>query len=137
VTGDVVFPVLGATLFGLGFAALVGRRHLLWRIIAVNIMASGVSVLLLTLSSGNALSGRASPGPALAGAAAGPDPVPQAMVLTGIVVMVAATGLALALAVRIAAAAPGPGPGRNAPAADADAGRDTTSPTDSEAARDA
>jgi multicomponent Na+:H+ antiporter subunit C len=89
VSGDVVFPVLGAAIFGLGFAALVGRRHLLWRIIAVNVMASGVSVLLLTLP------GRG---------ADGPDPVPQAMVLTGIVVMVAATGLALALAVRVVAA---------------------------------
>jgi multicomponent Na+:H+ antiporter subunit C len=124
-TGDVIFPVLGATLFGLGFAALVGRRHLLWRIIAVNVMASGVSVLLLTLPSGSALAGTALPGPALAGTAAGPDPVPQAMVLTGIVVMVAATGLALALAVRIAAAS-----------ADPDAGRDAAASADPAAARD-
>jgi multicomponent Na+:H+ antiporter subunit C len=85
---DVIFPMLGAVLFGLGFAALVGRRHLLWKIIAVNIMASGVSLLLLTLP---------------ARTADGADPVPQAMVLTGIVVMVAATALALALAVRLAA----------------------------------
>lgn len=86
-TGDMVFPILGVFLFGLGFAAFVGRRHLLWRIIAVNIMGSGVSVLLLTL-------------PASVDGVV--DPVPQAMVLTGIVVMVAATALALALAVRLA-----------------------------------
>lgn len=81
-----VFPLLGAALFGLGFAAVVGRRHMLVKIIALNVMASGVSLLLITL-----------PAPA-AGAA---DAVPQAMVLTGIVVMVAATALALALAVRM------------------------------------
>jgi multicomponent Na+:H+ antiporter subunit C len=75
-------------LFGIGFAALVTRSHLLWRIIALNVMASGVSLLLLTL-----------PRPRRRRA----DPVPQAMVLTGIVVMVAATALALALAVRLAA----------------------------------
>jgi multicomponent Na+:H+ antiporter subunit C len=87
----VIFPALGAALFGLGFAAAIGRRHLLWKIIALNIMASGVSLLLLTL-------------PARTAGAA--DPVPQAMVLTGIVVMVAATALALALAVRLAATRP-------------------------------
>jgi multicomponent Na+:H+ antiporter subunit C len=88
---DVTFPVLGALLFGAGFAAFAGRRHLLWRIIAVNIMASGVSLLLLTLPA--RIDGRA-------------DPLPQAMVLTGIVVMVAATALALALAVRLAGMPP-------------------------------
>jgi multicomponent Na+:H+ antiporter subunit C len=84
---DIVFPALGATLFGIGFAAFIGRRHLLWKIIAVNVMGSGVSLLLLTL-------------PARVDGIV--DPVPQAMVLTGIVVMVAATALALALAVRLA-----------------------------------
>jgi multicomponent Na+:H+ antiporter subunit C len=86
-SGDVVFPILGVALFALGFAAFIGRRHLLWKIIALNITASGVSILLLTL-------------PARTDGAV--DPVPQAMVLTGIVVMVAATALALALAVRLA-----------------------------------
>jgi multicomponent Na+:H+ antiporter subunit C len=86
---DLVFPLLGAALFGLGFAGVVGRRHVLWKIIAINIMATGVSLLLLTLPQHDAR---------------GTDPVPQAMVLTGIVVMVAATALALGLAVRMAAA---------------------------------
>jgi multicomponent Na+:H+ antiporter subunit C len=83
----VTYSLLGAFLFAVGFAAFVGRSHLLWRIIAVNVMGSGVSLLLLTMP--------ASPPGAV-------DPVPQAMVLTGIVVMVAATALALALAVRLA-----------------------------------
>jgi multicomponent Na+:H+ antiporter subunit C len=89
--GDVVFPTLGALLLALGLAAFIGRRHLLWKIIAVNIMGSGVSILLLTLPA--RVEGRV-------------DPVPEAMVLTGIVVMVAATALALALAVRLAGLPP-------------------------------
>jgi multicomponent Na+:H+ antiporter subunit C len=86
---SLLFPFLGAALFGIGFAAATARLHVLRRIIAVNVMASGASLLLLTLP--DRVAGRT-------------DPVPQAMVLTGIVVMVAATALALALAVRVAAA---------------------------------
>jgi multicomponent Na+:H+ antiporter subunit C len=85
--GDIVFPSLGAFLFALGLAAFIGRRHPLWKVMALNITASGVSVLLLTL-----------PAPAYGRV----DPVSQAMVLTGIVIMVAATALALALIVRLA-----------------------------------
>jgi multicomponent Na+:H+ antiporter subunit C len=84
----ILYPFLGAALVGAGFAAFVGRRHVLWRIIALNVVGSGVFLLLLTVPAG------------VGGAA---DPVPQAMVLTGIVVTVAATALALALAVRLAA----------------------------------
>jgi multicomponent Na+:H+ antiporter subunit C len=90
-----VFELLGAALVGIGFGAFVGRRHLLWKIIALNVLGSGVFVLLLAM-------------PSTPGAPA--DPVPQAMVLTGIVVTVAATALALALAVRIAATAQPPTP---------------------------
>jgi multicomponent Na+:H+ antiporter subunit C len=83
-----LFQLLGAALVGAGFGAFVGRRHLLWRIIGVNVLGSGVFLLLLTV-------------PARVGGTA--DAVPQAMVLTGIVVTVAATALALALSVRLAA----------------------------------
>lgn len=84
---DPVFTVLGGALVAAGFAAFVGRRHPLWKVLALNVLGSGVFLLLLTLS---------------ARADGGIDPVPQAMVLTGIVVTVAATALALGLAVRIA-----------------------------------
>ncbi|HSJ06488.1 MAG TPA: NADH-quinone oxidoreductase subunit K [Longimicrobiales bacterium] len=84
----ILFQLLGAALAGAGFGAFVGRRHLLWRIIGVNVLGSGVFLLLLTVPAG------------VGGTA---DAVPQAMVLTGIVVTVAATALALALAVRLAA----------------------------------
>ena len=80
----------GAALFVIGFSGLLTRRHLLRRILALNVMAVGVFWIFV----------------ALAARAAGkiPDPVPHAMVLTGIVVSVCATGLALALADRVQAA---------------------------------
>jgi multicomponent Na+:H+ antiporter subunit C len=85
------------TLFGLGAAALVGiglyglivLPHPLRKIIAFNVMGSGVFVLFGAL--------------ARRGAAAGlhADPVPQALLITAIVVAFAASALAVALIVRV------------------------------------
>ncbi len=80
----------GAALFAIGFYSLVVQTHLLRRIMALNVMGSGVFLVFLTLAARTA------------GSVA--DPVPHAMVLTGIVVAVCATGLALALADRVQAA---------------------------------
>jgi multicomponent Na+:H+ antiporter subunit C len=82
-----LYLLAGAALFSIGFYSLLVQAHLLRRIMAVNVMGSGVFLVYL----------------ALAAQTAGviPDPVPQAMVLTGIVVSVCATGLALALADRV------------------------------------
>jgi multicomponent Na+:H+ antiporter subunit C len=86
---------VGIALVVIGLYALIVHAHLLRKVLALNIMSSGVFLVFIGLS-------RHAPAPA---AAAGPgpfaDPVPQAMVLTGIVVAVAATGLALALIVRL------------------------------------
>lgn len=78
-----LFSGTGVLLFAMGLVALLGPGHLLRKILAANIMGSGVFLLLV------ALAGRI-PGP-------DPDPVPLAMVLTGIVVTVSATALALTL----------------------------------------
>ena len=85
------------TLFGLGAAALVGiglyglivLPHPLRKIIAFNVMGSGVFVLFGAL--------------ARRGAAAGltADPVPQALLITAIVVAFAASALTVALIVRL------------------------------------
>lgn len=83
-----IFLLTGALLFVLGLHALIARRHLLIRILALNIMGSGIFMILLA----NAARGA---GP--------PDPVPHALVLTGIVVAVSATALALALMLRVRA----------------------------------
>jgi multicomponent Na+:H+ antiporter subunit C len=85
-----IYLLAGAALFAIGFYSLLVQAHLLRRIIALNVMGSGVFLVYIAL-------GAQTPGLI-------PDPVPQAMVLTGIVVSVCATGLALALADRVQAA---------------------------------
>jgi multicomponent Na+:H+ antiporter subunit C len=83
-----LYTATGAVLFLVGLWGAVARAHLLWKVLAFNIMGSGVFLVLL-----------AAP-PRLDPARA--DPVPQAMVLTGIVVAVAATSVALGIALRVA-----------------------------------
>lgn len=77
---------------GIGVAAvalygLFTCEHLVSKIIAANLVGSGVFLVLV------ATARRAPSSP--------PDPVPHALVLTGIVVSVSATALALALARRL------------------------------------
>jgi multicomponent Na+:H+ antiporter subunit C len=88
-----LYLLAGAALFAIGFHALIAHAHLLRRIMALNVMGSGVFVILIALSA-------QTPGTV-------PDPVPHAMVLTGIVVSVCATGLGLALADRLQATGEG------------------------------
>ena len=85
-----IYLLAGVALFAIGFYSLLVQAHLLRRIMALNVMGSGVFLVYLAL------------GAQTVGVI--PDPVPQAMVLTGIVVSVCATGLALALADRVQAA---------------------------------
>jgi multicomponent Na+:H+ antiporter subunit C len=101
-----LFMLAGAALFAIGFYSLLAQSHLLRRILALNVMGSGVFLIFIAL-------GADTPG-------AIPDPVPHAMVLTGIVVSVCATGLALALADRVPAAGD--------PSESDDAGEAITSP---------
>jgi len=82
-----LYTIIGAGLFTLGLYGLIIHRHLLRKILAINIMGSGVFLVLVALAARH--QGTA------------PDPVPQAMVITGIVVAVSATALALALVLRI------------------------------------
>jgi len=85
-----LFALSGAALFLIGLHGLFACPHLLRKILAANVMGSGVFLVF------NAMARRAPAG--------GPDPVPQAMVLTGVVVAVSATALALALACRLSEA---------------------------------
>ena len=95
-----IYALAGVALFAIGFYSLLVQAHLLRRIMALNVMGSGVFLAYIAL-------GAQTPGPI-------PDPVPHAMVLTGIVVSVCATGLALALADRVQAAAGEAEPGEDA-----------------------
>jgi len=89
VNSTFLYALLGVGLFTLGLYALIVHAHLLRKILAINVMGSGVFLVLV------ALGGR-TPG-------AAPDPVPHAMVITGIVVAISATALALALMLRVQA----------------------------------
>lgn len=84
-----MFSLVGVGLFALGLYALIIHAHLLRKILALNIMGSGVFMLLVALAkrSGDMV-----------------DPVPHAMVITGIVVAVSATALALTLMLKLNAA---------------------------------
>lgn len=87
-TNAFLYAFAGIGLFVLGLHALVVHAHVLRKILAVNVMGSGVFLVLVALArrSGEATS----------------DPVPHAMVITGIVVAVSATALALALMLKLA-----------------------------------
>ncbi|MBK6959203.1 MAG: NADH-quinone oxidoreductase subunit K [Nitrosomonas sp.] len=84
-SGALIYACAGAVLFVFGVTGLILLPHLLRKILAFNIMGSGVFLVLVGLGQRDGT----------------PDPVPQAMVLTGIVVAVAATALALALVRRL------------------------------------
>ena len=78
-----LYACVAVGLFSLGLYALIVHAHLLRKILAINIMGSGVFLLLVALAKRNV--------------DAVPDAVPSAMVITGIVVAVSATALALTL----------------------------------------
>lgn len=80
------YALVGGGLFCLGLHALIAYTHLLRKILAINVMASGVFLVLVAL--------------AQSGVGA-PDAVPHAMVITGIVVAVSATALALTLMLKL------------------------------------
>jgi multicomponent Na+:H+ antiporter subunit C len=89
-SSQVLYLLTGAALFALGFRGVFADAPPLRRIIAFNVMGSGVFLVFITLAA-RVEEGR-------------PDPVPHAMVLTGIVVAVCANGVALVLADRARAA---------------------------------
>lgn len=84
--GTGLYLVAAAAVVGIGVYGLLAAPHILRKVLALNLIASGVFLLLVVLGGGHA--GR-------------PDPVPQAMVLTGIVVTISATAFALILLVRL------------------------------------
>lgn len=84
-----LYSLAGIGLFCIGLHALLVHRHLLRKILALNVMGSGVFLVLAALVAPNG--------------SAMPDPVPHAMIITGIVVAVAATALALVLMLKLVA----------------------------------
>jgi multicomponent Na+:H+ antiporter subunit C len=83
----VLYGITGVLLFCLALYGVLARGHLLRKVMALNMMGSGVFLLLISVAERNRLDV--------------PDPVPQAMVLTGIVVTLAVTAFAISLARRV------------------------------------
>ncbi len=82
-TAATLYALTGAALVGTGFYGLIEARHLLRRVIAFNLLGSGLFVFLGAL-----------------GARSGEnDPLPQALIITGIVVALSASALAVGLVV--------------------------------------
>lgn len=94
------YAVCGAALISLGLYGLLVHARLLRRIVAFNIIGSGIFLLFGAM--------------ARRGGGDYADPVPQAMIITGIVVAIAATALALGLIVAYARAGGGQGLGSDA-----------------------
>jgi len=89
-TVPVLYALVGIALFCIALHAVIVTRNPLRAVIAINVMSSGVFLVLVALA-------RKTPG-------AAPDPVPHAMVITGIVVAVSATALAIVLISRLGGA---------------------------------
>lgn len=87
-----LYGICGAGLIGIGLYGAILGRSALRRLLAFNLIGSGVFLLY------GAVARRAG----VAGGMAS-DPVPQALVITGLVVAFAATALAVALLLRLAA----------------------------------
>ena len=83
------YALVGMGLFSLGLYALIVYAHLLRKILAINVMGSGIFLVLVALASRTG--------------GDQPDAVPHAMVITGIVVAVSATALALTLMLKLSA----------------------------------
>jgi multicomponent Na+:H+ antiporter subunit C len=84
-----LFGLFAAVLIGVGLYGLIVNPHPLRKILAFNVVGSGVFLLF------GAIAYRG------AGAGMGGDPVPQALLITGIVVAFSATALAVAVLLRL------------------------------------
>jgi multicomponent Na+:H+ antiporter subunit C len=84
-----LFGLCGAALVGIGLYGLITNPEPLRKILAFNLLGSGVFLLFGVIARRGAAAGL------------GGDPVPQAMVITAIVVAFAATAMAIALVQRL------------------------------------
>jgi len=88
VDSALLFALTGCGLIGLGLYGFVVHAHLLRRILAFNVIGSGIFLLFGALG--------------YLGTGQGTDPVPQALIITGIVVALSSTAFAVALVVKLA-----------------------------------
>jgi multicomponent Na+:H+ antiporter subunit C len=89
VIAGTLFALCAAALVGIGLYGLIVDAHPLRKILALNVLASGVFLLFGAIAYRGAVVGLSA------------DPVPQALLITGIVVAFSATALAVALLLRL------------------------------------
>jgi multicomponent Na+:H+ antiporter subunit C len=90
-SASTLLGLAAALLVGIGVYGLVANAQPLRKILAFNVVGSGVFLLLGAIARRGAAAGL------------GGDPVPQALLITGIVVAFSATALAVAVLLRLAA----------------------------------
>ena len=83
-----LYALSGAILICFGFYALATHAHIYRRILAWNVLGSGIFLIFGAIAKRNVANELS-------------DPLPQALVITGIVVSVSATALVLSIARRI------------------------------------
>jgi len=88
-TAPTIFGICAALLVGIGLFGVIISPHPLRKLLAFNLIGSGVFMLLGAVARRGAAAGM------------GGDPVPQALLITGIVVAFSATALAVALLLRL------------------------------------
>ncbi|EXI69756.1 MAG: Multiple resistance and pH homeostasis protein C [Candidatus Accumulibacter adjunctus] len=86
---ETLFALCACALVGIGLYGLIVQPHPLRKLVAFNIMGSGVFVLFGSLAKRGAAAGMAA------------DPVPQALLITAIVVAFAATAVTVAVLLRL------------------------------------
>ncbi len=80
-----VYALTGVALAAIGLLAFIVQSHALRKLIALNVVGSGIFLILGGLGRGGDVT----------------DPMPQALVITGIVVAVALSGVGAAMIVRV------------------------------------
>ena len=88
-SGTTLFGLVAAALVGVGLYGLIVNPQPLRKILAFNVIGSGVFLLFGVIARRGAAAGM------------GGDPVPQALLITGIVVAFSATAIAVTLLLRL------------------------------------
>jgi multicomponent Na+:H+ antiporter subunit C len=86
---ELLYALAACALVGIGLYGMIVQPHPLRKLIAFNIMGTGVFVLFGALAKRGAAAGLAA------------DPVPQALLITAIVVAFAATAVTVAVLLRL------------------------------------
>ncbi len=97
---DNYIVIVSIILFGVGFTSLLFSRNLLKKVVGLNIMDTGVYLLLVSMGY---IDGRHAPiiAEGITDATSYINPIPSGLALTGIVVSVSVTAIMLSLVVRL------------------------------------